>query len=974
MTTLKSALRFPGAVFPPPPPSPPPQQYPNLTSRFSAETLVIKSPPRAAIQRIFSSSSHSPPSTPRRRSSTMHYRLGHSATASESKINISSPSTVAHDFGSGPGADTPGRASLDDGALARADSTTRLSSRSHSRTRPRAPSGTAADKLAGAAREVIEKLALRRHGHGHGHRRDDSGDSVESLATPPPRKSSESSRSGYSRDRAGHRRSRSSRSFSSPSPVPADLGRSAQPPTRRPPPPPRPSTPPFKLTDLPPRSDSRNAIHAPPFSFTPPKPPSGRAPPPPPLSVASSQPAKQPLPALAASRPRPKHLPAPSEASSTRPRPRSPPSPSVAPLRPVRAAPVPAPAAPAPKPSATAEAPFHALVLSPPTLDALRAFPPSELFVQIDIGASTYTTTVATLVRDDGAGGRLGEFVEGVLGDVMRGAEAEEVEAEAAEMVPARPAVGLLDLELPHALPLLSVDDALDANADAASSISVPVSRFVPSPCPSSPFPFAGYGSSENGDDPARSDELDDPMSPVDPFVASSSRGTNLFLALPPSFAAPPPALPSPPTQLASAATGAKAQLVPSPTHSSGAKHRSVHPSLGTVELPPSPPASLPSLPALPALDAASAARAALASRLHAARPVSFASSSASFSLSPDEAYSADAEDDEDADDLLPPFFSLLPSQAHLALPPGETPLSPSSPITAAAFRALERQTVDFCSSSSSAAGEDAYGLLPSDVEAHDGDEDRSRSTVLGVPRGTTRGSLAAFDAAYQVDEDDAPPVPGLRAEVEKAAPSRPLSSPSTSSSAYNSPASPLPRAAPPAPTLADRTLRIFLDRPDLPLASAFSPPSLSLSPSASSASGDTALASALFTYAALLSVLLTGALPAALSLPPDLDLSAADAGADAPLLALLRLSHGAPLVPLLTGLRALAAEAAWLGLAGIEALCREETGRVGEVVRLLCGEPERARKQEQEEGRKRREREPSKEEVFEGRAKAGWI
>ncbi|GAA5886723.1 hypothetical protein JCM6882_005868 [Rhodosporidiobolus microsporus] len=913
-TTLKSALRFP--AHPPPPPTPPTQQYPVLTSRFSAETLVIKSPPRAAIQRIFSSSSHSPPGSPRRRSSSQGgFKLGHSATASESRINISSPTAI----------DTPGRPSLDDDGLShsrhrRAGTPTR----SHSRTRARTPSGTAADKLADAAHEVIAKLTLRRHG-----RQPSSGSerSMESLASPVMgRKSSESTRSE-------RRRSRTSRSLSSPSPVPAEIVATAQPPSRRPPP--RPTTPPFKLTDLPPRSDSRNACFAPPPQEAVAKPPTRRAPPPP---LALPIPPRQPLQTLAASRPRPKHLP-----NAARPRPKAPPTPSVKPLRPARLPPPPPLPVHSGSVSTTTEPrPFHAFVTKGFAAAAVEEKGHDELFVKLDVGGeSTYTTSVSTLLRADGAGGKLAEFVEGALRDAAAASAAvdavDAVEDEAAAMQPGKP---VLDLPIP--VPLLDIDDDLDG----ASSISINASPFAASPCPQSPFPFAGYAS----DSPSASDEdkaFEDPMSPVDPFVvASSSRATNLFLALPPSFAPPPPALPSPPTkEVPQPKFAAHAMhLVPSPTHSSGGKHKSVHPDFGTVELPPSPPASLPSVPVSsspPDPSAAElAARRALASRVQQAH-LSRASTASSLSFSHDPT----VDDDHDADDdssaaLLQPFFSVMRHQLHT-----NSPLSPSSPITAAAFSALERQSLD-------------YGLLPSDVEVegeYDSEEDRSRSTVLGVPRGMSgMGWAAAFERHLEEEEvPDVPSIEGWEEQPEKVepkeedggsrgrTPSLTMSATTYSDYAEGDEPSDLPTsvpaiASPPAPiTLSDCTLHLFLDRTDSPLASSLPP----FSPS----STDTPPPSALTTYSSILTFLRTGSLPPALTLPRFSSSPAAAATTLVPkhpdvdplVLSILRIAP-APLLALISGLRTLEEEARWLGMGPLKAACQAEIERVRSVVEWL--------------------------------------
>lgn len=133
--TLKSALRFPSRPAPAPttdlPQVPfdfntPPPQHHRLVSRFSAETLVVKSPP--LLSRVFSTR-ESPPTSPLRST-----RLGHVASASESRINILSP--TAFDFSS-------------------SDKEEVLS--------PRATSSAEGRWGVAAAREVFENLGGKRH-------------------------------------------------------------------------------------------------------------------------------------------------------------------------------------------------------------------------------------------------------------------------------------------------------------------------------------------------------------------------------------------------------------------------------------------------------------------------------------------------------------------------------------------------------------------------------------------------------------------------------------------------------------------------------------------------------------------------------------------------------------------------------------------------------------------------------------------
>ncbi|KAK4330145.1 hypothetical protein RTBOTA2_005501 [Rhodotorula toruloides] len=517
MTTLKPALRFPPA-YPPPPPPPPEPQYRTLTSRFSADTLIIKSPPRP-FQRIFTSasSSTSPPASPLAATKRYHRRM--SSTAK--RHNADGDRRAASDEAETGSRHRP---SLEDQQ--------RKPRRSHSASRSRTASSgsaTAAEKLAGAAKEVIERLAWRRPGHA----RQRSGASEASVESLP---------SGRSRPR----------SISSPSPVPLLPGRVPE----------RPASPPFKLVDLPPRSDSRNAAVADV------KPHDGHVAAPPSLASSASngtRPGR--LPVLAASRPRPKRIP---PHLPLHQRPSSPPSPSIPPLRP----------APSQVTRDSNSAAFKAMLVKPPTFAAILTKSTNELLVRIDIGGqSTYTTTVGTLLatRDGGnaVSGRLGEFVESVLDDVRRTgakmarlAEQPSLERGATNEVE----ISVKHLDLPARIP---TDDE-----SSASSISRTPS-FAPSPLPGSPFPFA--------DDCLASDTADeivfsggeDPTSPIDPLVStaaaviaaenilSASRGAGAGTSLVPQ---PPPALES---------CDAQRVCVVEPHAAVAGRHKSIHPDLG---------------------------------------------------------------------------------------------------------------------------------------------------------------------------------------------------------------------------------------------------------------------------------------------------------------------------------------------------------------------------------------------------------
>lgn len=843
MTTLKSALRFPPA-HPPPPPPPPEPQYPNLTSRFSAETLLIKSAPRP-FQRLFSSntsSASSPPLSPpsgtvkryhRRVSSQKGGVYRHAPSASESRLVVSSPK--AYDL-----PETPTRASMDD---------VRPPPRSGSISRARATSGTAADKLAGAAKEVLDKFTLRRHGRQGSHSSSASGESRESLASSRPR------------------------SLSSPSPAPAPATRPPAPKRR---PPPRPLNPPATLVDPPPRSDSRNALTND-------------------LASVSSGGASRaaPLPALASNRPRPKQLPLHARQYL---RPTSPPSPSIPPLRPARR--------PAPKTAEPAK-PFQALLVAPPTRAAVVRRSLDELLVRIDVGGqSTYTTSAATLLGDGADAGRLGEFVEAVYEDAKRGgASVDEEQSTQGEQAATHPY-----LQLPGAL------------TDASSSSCSLAPSLAPSPYPSSPFPFADDLSTYSGCVPGD----DEPTSPIDPLVNGSLAATDLF-----PFSPPPHPLP---TQ----AHAQHGQLVASPTLPHGGKHRSVYPDVGSsVDLGPEGgpflPFVVPSAAQAPSL-AEEAARKALAMRLRRGPEASKRESSGE---------GDEVRFDSPFERGLGPYFDVVRNQLHtstcgdsLLVPhsPAGTFSSSSSPILASSpspLTAVERRSLDFG--------------LPSDIEGYGSEEEhRSRSTVLGVPRGMSRRTLEGLSGLPGGGGDDEVPAvpkleldaPGTRSRT--GTPSLSMSVTTVDDDEDHGEAT---AAGAPTPTLDDATLTLFLDRTDSPL--------LGLS-DGTAGRGDAApaapLAAGMTLYGAVLHFLRVGSLPASLVLPsastssstPSTVPGLATADVEPLYLSLFALST-TPLFALLAALRMLADEAAWLGLRELEGACTTERERVGAVVRWLA-------------------------------------
>ncbi|GAA6002461.1 uncharacterized protein JCM10292_007680 [Rhodotorula paludigena] len=848
MATLKSALRFPPAH--PPPPHPAGEDPPMLKSRFSAETLVIKKP-----LRLFSSgSSTSPPSSPfmnptkryrRRVSSQKGSVCRHAPSASESRIAVSSPK--AYDL-----PDLPIRTSLDE----------TLPRRPSSLSRTRTTSSNAADKFTGAAKEVMQKFSSMRRGH----RRDDShssassGGSAESLASPRPR----------------------SISSPSPAPPPVALHAAPQPPSRASPS--RPKQPPFRLVDLPPRLDSRNALAVPARA--------GR------------------LPALAATRPRPKQQPPP---VGHRPRPATPPSPSVPPLRSTR----PPPCAPSPTPETHARLSFQARALKLPSLAAVHSVPRDELFVRIDVGGeSTYTTSVGTFLDRGCSAGHLGDFVESAFEDVRRS--------------------GTVD----KGKPLLQLPSTYSHDSASSAELSL-LPSCAPSPYPASPFLFADDLSSCDGALPL---DLDDPLSPIDPLISAATAALaakDLARAFAPTFSTPPDPLVR--------VTPQQVFVVAPPTASQGRKHCSVYPDVAVVcgSDQVSLPAGLTSpvsvgTPTLPVVSLAQeAARRALAMRV--ARRSSTADSS------------NEGEDNEIrfvGPFVGEPFFDVVRHQSHapitlsstagddLLSPPGwpiDSSPSPSSPITAFSARsaqpfvANERYSLDF-------------GALPipAEVDGYGSEEEyRSRSTVLGVPRCFSRRSLeglhgasseTAAAAVRTVDERENRDREDSALSVRTPSMSKSVTTATDDDESHVDQTRPRPSsltATPAVITQEDATLVVFLDRCDAPLLS-LSQGSRAQSPTACVSPGQSI-------YSAIFSFLRTGSLPPSLVLPRDASRprSSSAPDVDVVFLSLFRLSS-APLFGLLVALQTVGAEAAWLGLRDLEAACEQETRRVGEVVEWL--------------------------------------
>jgi hypothetical protein len=528
--TLRSALRGTPPTCPLPPLPCPSESHTTtptaLRSRFSAETLMIKpSPSKKTLKNFFSASSPTDGSAPALLSSTMtttrryHRRLsatqaaraareeeehvrdsarfGHFPSASESRLDLNtttSPSNSTPDYHQPPSPPPPEQARR--GSFAGIGR-----SRSRSRSRPslrgrRASSsngngtGTgigaleaAADKLAGVAREALGKFTTSgRH------------------RAPRQQSNSETSSARHS--------FASSSSFASAPPPP---------PTTRVGPHPEESY--QHVRELSAGSAATGS------STTSP-------------SGVHRRGRPRPLPELAATRPRPKHLPA-------NPRPAAPPSPTIPPLNYTSHT------------TTNNNTNFRAHAVHLPSSEILRSHEYLDLFVRLDVGGqSSYMTTVATLLEAEDGGGKLGEFVAALLfleeGSMASGSSLAPIDDDEPEQSPSRHATS---------------------------------SQPAPPPLPHSPFPFAADEISlfEPGSpfaDPAAS-----PPSSIEPLVhtaATTLLGEHFAFSLPALAAASSPTTPTL-KEVSPSQNAQRVLLVPSPTLPSGTKHASVYPDYGTL-------------------------------------------------------------------------------------------------------------------------------------------------------------------------------------------------------------------------------------------------------------------------------------------------------------------------------------------------------------------------------------------------------
>ncbi|GAA6020897.1 hypothetical protein JCM11491_000057 [Sporobolomyces phaffii] len=853
MDNLKSALRFPHPPPPlPPRPPPPPPPPPRLVSRFSAETLVAKSPPGpSTLHRFFSPSTSVTTASPRSPSlvvSATPTRPKHSPSASESYIDRPSPRLYD------PEVCPWSRASLGVDRAEVLRTPTLANGREWAREWSGATAGGAIglgkDRLAGAAREVIDLIARKRHGR-------------------------KESQDGANSDRASSASRRPSASKTNPA---------ASPPRSRPRAPAADSTRPsleqyggrqhvagYKLVDLPPRSDSRNAIANAVVLSAPTRNP------PEPLGADSSVPqARPPKPTL---------------------RPNSPPSISIPPLKPNPRPLVP----PLPSIRAVEATPFDALVLSLPDHAECD---PRKVLVEINVGGASHTTTMETLVRDQ-RGGKLGQFVASSLANVPRKRGPRPDGSQNSASVDR--------LEIPR---FANEDD--DDVRDSGSSIGINPSHFEVSPQPS-PFPFMRFSSGD--------DDENDCSSPIDPLAPQ------LFLPIP-SFAPPPPPLrleldPLPATR--------RVNLVASPRFD--LKHLSVHPTISSNASPPlaSPSQStvsprrvstVPSLSPrswsyhdLPASPNEIAARQALAKRLHLSTG----------SLGKLHGVESGGET-LDAGSSLEPFFQVLCDQAYEAVP--------SSWPERSAW------------SNPGEAGDE----IPLDAGYSTPEEDRSRSTIIGIPRG---GSVKRAKRTLVRP----PAVPSLTIEADSDM-DMTLSSASMSSSAKGE--------RPPSLTQSDSTALTESEYP------ASEPPPVDVDPGVSPLvvfldRTDVALPSGLgTTYQAVLSfvrdrILLPGFLA---PLDPTTTLS------------ILSVQPALAFGPL-AALSLVQCEAEWLGIDELARACAVERARWVDALRRVAEVEQQRREESTSERERERERERRRAAVGFGEARRkrmkereleGWI
>ncbi|KAM0746184.1 hypothetical protein T439DRAFT_384217 [Meredithblackwellia eburnea MCA 4105] len=826
--------------------SPGPGGYPVLTSRFSNETLAVKTPRSFTHHRWFS---HSPPASPKYPSGGVHHR--HSGSES-SKLNISSPTQ-------------PSRSG--DEQEQEVLSSPKLSSEDPS-------VGRTPVKMVGS---VEEAFAFAR-GHGR-HSSSGSNDSSTSTFQRPQQRAPPAARS--------------SPSFSSPTRPPQ--------PTRAAPRPPIPTpasrtvspTPPsIPRSELPPRSDSRNGfvgvsslanIIA---SQTNKR---AQSPAPATTATATSAPTLTPpaAPSLYASpiaswvKKASAPAPSPTPTAALPPRPHSPPSAEVRPLSISRSkllpstsgSSTPAPQAPAP---AVASPFFLATLVRPLSSNsaALRSNNDDAVRVEIDVGGKKFVTQMNTLVQK---GGKLGEFVVAAVEEARRevGKNRGLTEGKRQDSGDSLYSSSLAGEIGPVAMGEKEKDD------DSVSMLSS--NHFDVSPFPS-PFPFSSFDGKVDMADEQLISALSleagintSPSSPVDPFARK------MFLNL------PPPTLSAP-------SAGKQARLVTTPR----LRVTSVHPSICSS--------------APPLSKNCNTSPTDNSTRHQLTSPTSSVCGGDEEDLDwrPSFVKSGHTSTDFNPfENSLGPFFQVLQGQAR-------TEVDADGVEREFGFKLddLERD-------------------LPVDVGVINEEENKSRSTMLGVPRGVgslngKRSLVGLSTKALALERNGAPPVP--KVEVERSSVG---SRPPSLSMSLSSDEGLLGSNEEGDKTLVDEEdekspIEVFIDR-----------------------DGN------IFSH--LLHFLRNGSLPADLTLPTSpQDTSCVDRS----LLSLFSL-HPPSAFNLLATLRNTRAEALWFGMQEVVDACEVEREK---LIKVIKGMEEKRNLDAVEAERRRRA------EVMVAREKAGWI
>ncbi|KAI5479184.1 hypothetical protein MNV49_004045 [Pseudohyphozyma bogoriensis] len=457
---------------------------------------------------------------------------------------------------------------------------------------------------------------------------------------------------------------------------------------------------------------------------------------------------------------------------------------------------------------------FKASLVRAPTSESVTGKKLDEVLVKLNVGGTIYVTSASTVVKG-GSGGKIGEFVSAALeecralGVIVRGEEGLRKEA-----------------STESAYPPSDLDD-FDAR------------HFDVSPFPS-PFPFSAYTSERLGTDERESLlaalNLDShvalptsPTSPIDPFINKTPR---MFLPL------PSPALAF--TSAANTLAARQGHLVPSPL-----------PHLRITSVVPSIYGTSPTNPSDPA------------------RPISS-----------DQSEKYDASSEQSDDDWHPDShrFSTSSNDAGDELNPFEQTLGPH-------FNVLLGQAYKRFGSDGEST-RDSTGV-PIDVDTRT-EEDKSRSTLLGVPRGESKVRAPKKRRSLPPPMPlDVPRVDSGRSETGSRPPSLSMSVSSDDGSSV-----PLVKRAETEVREEGPAMEVFLDR-----------------------DGEV--------YVGVLSFLRDGKLPTSLSLPPR-DPSQTEGPPVDELTLLLYSLHPPSALSLLSDLRTLENEAKWLGLKELEELNKE--------------------------------------------------